>query len=256
MIVFAQRGLPSRSRAARTAEPNRTYTRSPSQAGVGSGVATAQVLQQPGPRLDSRIPKLLAILRGVTDDVMLRIALQVSSLWPIGSGDDDAALGDDGTRLILILTSGVRTRGRGDFRRTLSSLRPAPGADAARQDRNQSSPIVSKGRVIVTASYSPKGADLQGYPEHHVVCYSAKDGKQLWDTTVEPGPWLLKDLRGGYTAEELQLVTANGCTSCSAPPSWPPSTSTGNSSGPKRSLLMTTTSPSGTVPSFTMAWAV
>src|SRR5205823_4296100 len=38
------------------------------------------------------------------------------------------------------------------------------------------------------------------YPEHHVVCFGAADGKRLWDVTVPPGPWLLKDLRGGYTA--------------------------------------------------------
>jgi outer membrane protein assembly factor BamB len=77
---------------------------------------------------------------------------------------------------------------------------PLPGADAARQDQNQSSPIVSKERAFLTTSFWPKNADLTGYPEHHVVCFSAKDGKQLWDTTVQPGPWLLKDLRGGYTA--------------------------------------------------------
>ena len=27
-----------------------------------------------------------------------------------------------------------------------------------------------------------------------------RDGKRLWDRRVKPGPWLLKDLRGGYTA--------------------------------------------------------
>src|SRR5262245_58761596 len=75
-----------------------------------------------------------------------------------------------------------------------------PGADAARQDQNQSSPIVCKGRVFVTASYWPRGSDPAGFPEHHVACYSARDGKLLWDVTVRPGPWLLKDLRGGYTA--------------------------------------------------------
>lgn len=77
---------------------------------------------------------------------------------------------------------------------------PLPGADAARQDQNQSSPIVCKDRVFVTASFWPKGADVKDFPEHHVACYSVKDGKQLWDVTVPPGPWLLKDLRGGYTA--------------------------------------------------------
>src|SRR5207244_1091523 len=27
-----------------------------------------------------------------------------------------------------------------------------------------------------------------------------KDGKRLWDTPIKPGPWLMTDLRGGYTA--------------------------------------------------------
>jgi len=78
---------------------------------------------------------------------------------------------------------------------------PLPGQkEKARQDQNQSSPIVVKGRVIVTASYWPMGTDTKEYPEHHVVCYQASDGKQLWDVTVKPGPWKLNDLRGGYTA--------------------------------------------------------
>jgi outer membrane protein assembly factor BamB len=39
------------------------------------------------------------------------------------------------------------------------------------------------------------------FPEHHVVCYRASDGKQLWDTKVAHGPWSrASDLRGGYTA--------------------------------------------------------
>jgi outer membrane protein assembly factor BamB len=41
-------------------------------------------------------------------------------------------------------------------------------------------------------------------PEHHVLCYRVGDGKQLWDTTIEPGPWLRTDFRsgpgGGYAA--------------------------------------------------------
>ncbi len=77
-----------------------------------------------------------------------------------------------------------------------------PGQEAkAGQDQNQSSPIVSRGRVFVTASYWPGGKpDPKQIPEHHVVCYRAADGKLLWDVTVKPGPWLFADLRGGYTA--------------------------------------------------------
>ena len=67
-------------------------------------------------------------------------------------------------------------------------------------DHNQSSPVVRKGRVFITLSYWPAGATKSQYPEHHVVCFRADDGQRLWDTVVPPGPWLLKDIRGGYTA--------------------------------------------------------
>ncbi len=79
---------------------------------------------------------------------------------------------------------------------------PLPGQkEKAQQDQNQSSPIVVKGRVIVTVSHWPMGVDRKAaYPEHHVACYQVSDGRQLWDVTVKPGPWRLTDLRGGYTA--------------------------------------------------------
>jgi outer membrane protein assembly factor BamB len=78
---------------------------------------------------------------------------------------------------------------------------PLPGADAkAKSDHNQSSPIVWKDRVFVVAAYWPEGVAQSEFPEHHVACYSAADGKLLWDVKVPPGPWLLKDLRGGYAA--------------------------------------------------------
>jgi outer membrane protein assembly factor BamB len=78
---------------------------------------------------------------------------------------------------------------------------PLPGIEAkAAQDQNQSSPIVFGDRVFITASYWPgPKPDPKAHPEHHVVCYSTKDGKLLWDATVVAGPWLLSDLRGGYT---------------------------------------------------------
>ncbi|HEV3022937.1 MAG TPA: PQQ-binding-like beta-propeller repeat protein [Pirellulales bacterium] len=72
--------------------------------------------------------------------------------------------------------------------------------DRIRRDHNQSSPIVSGQHVVVTASYWPAGTSAKAYPEHHVLCFRAGDGKRLWDTRVQPGPWLLSDLRGGYTA--------------------------------------------------------
>src|SRR2546421_209277 len=50
------------------------------------------------------------------------------------------------------------------------------------------------------AAYWPEGVPQSEYPEHHVACYAVADGKRLWDVKVPPGPWLLKDLRGGYAA--------------------------------------------------------
>jgi outer membrane protein assembly factor BamB len=77
-----------------------------------------------------------------------------------------------------------------------------PGVEEkATQDKNQSSPIVAKGRVFVTTSYWPKGVKpADTIPEHHVTCYKVSDGKQLWDVTVPAGPWKNGDARGGYTA--------------------------------------------------------
>jgi outer membrane protein assembly factor BamB len=67
-------------------------------------------------------------------------------------------------------------------------------------DHNQSSPIVHGEHVFVTLSYWPSTTKKGDYPEHHVICFHTTAGKRLWDTVVPPGPWLLKDLRGGYTA--------------------------------------------------------
>jgi outer membrane protein assembly factor BamB len=72
--------------------------------------------------------------------------------------------------------------------------------EGARPDQNQSSPIAARGRVFVTVSYWLAGGSQKDYPEHHVLCFRAADGRRLWDRRVEPGPWLLTDLRGGYTA--------------------------------------------------------
>ncbi|MCE9534259.1 MAG: PQQ-like beta-propeller repeat protein [Planctomycetes bacterium] len=69
----------------------------------------------------------------------------------------------------------------------------------AKPDLNQSSPIVWNGKIVVTSSYWPADKTQKEFPEHHVTCYDDA-GKKLWDKTVDPGPWLLTDLRGGYTA--------------------------------------------------------
>jgi outer membrane protein assembly factor BamB len=68
------------------------------------------------------------------------------------------------------------------------------------------SPIVWKDRVFVCTVHWPDGVKDRAkvMPEHHVLCYSARDGKRLWDTQVPPGPWLRSDFRsgpgGGYAA--------------------------------------------------------
>jgi outer membrane protein assembly factor BamB len=74
------------------------------------------------------------------------------------------------------------------------------GAAKVRFDQNQSSPIVQGEHVFVTLSYWPEGvAAEKESPEHHVACFRRTDGQRLWDTRIPAGPWLLKDLRGGYT---------------------------------------------------------
>ena len=66
---------------------------------------------------------------------------------------------------------------------------PLPGRDPKnRQDHNQSSPIVQGGRVFVTVSYWPAGVDQKEYPEHHVACYKADDGRAVVERESQAGP--------------------------------------------------------------------
>jgi outer membrane protein assembly factor BamB len=75
------------------------------------------------------------------------------------------------------------------------------GKGKVRFDQNQASPVVKGDHVFVTMSWWPEGVTAEKEPpEHHVVCFRKSDGQRLWDTRVPAGPWLLKDLRGGYTA--------------------------------------------------------
>src|SRR5262249_14320633 len=76
-----------------------------------------------------------------------------------------------------------------------------PGSDAeATFDHNQTSPVVWKDRVFVAHVFWPAGVPQTQFPEHHVVCFQANDGKLLWDARVAPGAWLVRDRRGGYCA--------------------------------------------------------
>lgn len=66
-------------------------------------------------------------------------------------------------------------------------------APLPKSDNAYSSPIAWGERVFVTCAVNQPVA-------HHVLCYARADGRLLWNTTVPPGPWMLKDLRGGYGA--------------------------------------------------------
>ncbi len=66
-------------------------------------------------------------------------------------------------------------------------------APLPKSDNAYSSPIVVGHRVIVTC--------VQNEPlTQRVLCFAKTDGKPLWETVIPPGPWILKDLRGGYGA--------------------------------------------------------
>jgi outer membrane protein assembly factor BamB len=74
-----------------------------------------------------------------------------------------------------------------------SNVNIAWKAPLPKSDNPYSSPVVWGDRVFVTSV-------VNNPVEHHVLCFARADGKLLWDSHVEPGPWILKDLRGGYGA--------------------------------------------------------
>jgi outer membrane protein assembly factor BamB len=60
------------------------------------------------------------------------------------------------------------------------------------------SPIVWGDRVFTcTVTWPADAAARAAMPEHHLTCYRAADGRQLWDAPIEPGPWLRNDFRSG-----------------------------------------------------------
>jgi outer membrane protein assembly factor BamB len=65
-----------------------------------------------------------------------------------------------------------------------------------------SSPIVWRGRVFLTTAVWPAGLSKEErkttIAEHHVLCYQAADGKQLWDTVVPPGKCVVDNHYHGY----------------------------------------------------------
>lgn len=89
--------------------------------------------------------------------------------------------------------------GGADAKNILWKMPLPPTVHGGDADLNPSSPVVSGGRVFVTTAHWPKGADQRAQqPEHRVAAYDAATGRALWDTVVAPGPWRLRDLRGGY----------------------------------------------------------
>ncbi|MFM8274845.1 MAG: PQQ-binding-like beta-propeller repeat protein, partial [Gemmata sp.] len=115
--------------------------------------------------------------------------------WPGWRGPTGLGHTDDKT---LPLTWNGRT---GENVLWKAELPPQGKGDAKNGvDENQSSPVVRRGKVFVTVSYWDGKKDPAKHPEHHVVAFDVAAGKLLWDTKVEPGPWLFGDLRGGYTA--------------------------------------------------------
>ncbi|HEX3313965.1 MAG TPA: PQQ-binding-like beta-propeller repeat protein [Gemmataceae bacterium] len=95
--------------------------------------------------------------------------------------------------------TGVPTSWGGKERKNIVWKTPLYENDKVKRDQNQSSPIVVGDRLFITLSFWPVGSKDKDFPEHHVICYRAGDGKKQWDVKVPPGPWLLSDFRGGYT---------------------------------------------------------
>ncbi len=129
-------------------------------------------------------------------------------LWMLGLIAADAVvLADDWPRFRgptgMGQTSerGLPTRWNADRNENVVWKASLPGAsDQNRLDQNQSSPVVWGDAVLITTSFWPAGRPVHEFPEHHVARYRASDGRLMWDVQIEPGPWKLSDLRGGYTA--------------------------------------------------------
>src|SRR5262245_31272135 len=64
-----------------------------------------------------------------------------------------------------------------------------------------SCPIVWRNHVFITTAVWPAGATGEAWkteiPEHHVLCFRASDGRQLWDTVVPPGKCVVDNFYHG-----------------------------------------------------------
>lgn len=65
-----------------------------------------------------------------------------------------------------------------------------------------SCPIVWRDRVFLTTAIWPEGVSdkesTKSIPDHHVLCYRASDGEQLWDTLIPPGKCLVDNHYHGH----------------------------------------------------------
>jgi outer membrane protein assembly factor BamB len=136
--------------------------------------------------------RVLIVGTGLSIVLLLQTTSQ-SEDWPGWRGPTGQGISKEKTLPI---------RWGGEERQNIRWQAMLPGVrEGAKQDQNQSSPIVSRGHVFLTSSYWPVGVETKQFPEHHVVCFRLRDGKQLWDTKIAHGPWSrAADLRGGYTA--------------------------------------------------------
>jgi len=65
-----------------------------------------------------------------------------------------------------------------------------------------SSPIVYRDRIFLTTATWPQGLSQKerrvAIAEHHVLCFSTEDGKQLWDTVIPAGKIVVTNEYHGY----------------------------------------------------------
>ena len=126
-------------------------------------------------------------------------ALGLLSLSPVSAEDWPAFRGPTGMGTTTAAGLPLEWGGEDGKNIVWKSALP-PTVHEGEPDLNPSSPVVFGGKVFVTTAHWPKGTkDHRAVqPEHRVAAYDAANGKLLWDTVVAPGPWCLKDLRGGY----------------------------------------------------------
>ena len=123
--------------------------------------------------------RTLSCRRSLAAACLLTLSLAGAENWPQFRGP--AGLGSS-TEARLPLTWNAQTG------ENIAWKAPLPKGDS-----QYASPVVWGDNVFVTGVTN---APLQ----HRVLCFSAADGKQRWETRVAPGPLLLMDLRGGYGA--------------------------------------------------------